>query len=303
MPKPGDSISECFTAAPRCTNCNAGTKWRSFPDGAKHLSLAPPLDVVRCSDCRLLFMHPRPSEAAMNEMFSGVVPSDLKIYAEQPANYGAVTEQRKQLFQERIRQLSASFDLASRPKILDIGASSGTMVEMAMKLGWDAYGIEPSEDGVAACNSKNLNVIQSKAEKLPFPDDFFDLVHSHHVFEHLQNPFEAAAEVYRVLKPGGKFFIEVPNQFDNIHFFRYRVTGNVPIRKRNIRSIHHFYYFSKRTLYNLFKQQNFEDIKVKSIYLSPRKGLAFLGSLITRLIGFFYLGGYLVQVSGRKAKK
>lgn len=300
MLRPGDNLSTFFTAVPRCPNCKPDTEWKSFPDGAKHLSLVPPLDVVRCSDCRLLFMHPRPSEDAINDMFAGVLPPDLKIYAGQPANYGAVTEQRKQLFQERIRQLSASYDLVQKPRMLDIGASSGTMVELAKELGWDAYGIEPSLDGVAACKSKNLNVVQSKAEKLPFPHNFFDLVHSHHVFEHLNNPFEAAAEVYRVLKPGGEFFIEVPNQFDNIHFFRYRIMGRVPVRKRGIRSIHHFYFFSKRTFYNLFKQQNFVDVKVRSIYLSPRKGLAYLGSLITRIIGGFYLGGYLIQVSGKK---
>lgn len=300
MSKPGENLSGCFASAPSCNKCRENTKWIAFPSGTRHLSLVQPLKVVRCSDCKLLFMDPRPSERAMDEIFSGVVPDDLKIYAEQPANYGAVTEQRKQLFEKRIKILSNNFDMNLNPKFLDIGASSGTMLEAAKELGWDVYGVEPSTTGVKACITKNLNVVLSKAEKLPFPDNSMEMVHSHHVFEHLDNPFEAAAEIYRVLKPGGLFFVEVPNQFDNIHFLRYRLFRRIPIRNRDIRSIHHFYFFSKSNLFNLFRDINFERVKVKSIYLSPRSGAGYIGSQILRWIGYFFLGGYLIQVTGRK---
>jgi len=39
--------------------------------------------------------------------------------------------------------------------------------------------------------------------ELPFADEQFDLVTSTAVFEHLYNPFQAASEIFRVLKPGG----------------------------------------------------------------------------------------------------
>ncbi len=293
-------MNEYFSAAPKCPSCKDNTCWKSFPAGTKHLNLQPPLEVVRCADCRLLFMHPRPSEKAMERMFAGKVPDELKEYAQQPADYGAVTEQRKKLFEERIQQLSVGIDFLKQPKMLDIGASSGVMVALAKDMGWDAYGIEPSLAGVERCRVKNLNVIQAKAEKLPYPDNFFDLVHSHHVFEHLNNPFEAAEEVFRVLKPGGRFFIEVPNQFDNIHFFRYRTFNNIPIRKRSIRSIHHFYFFSKKSLRQLFLDKGFRNVQIRDKYLSPRQGIAYWGSLLMRILGKLYLGGYLLQIQGVK---
>ncbi|MBV6429336.1 MAG: Ubiquinone/menaquinone biosynthesis C-methyltransferase UbiE [Haliscomenobacter sp.] len=293
-------MSEHFSPAPKCPKCKENTCWKSFPAGSQHLNLQPPLEVIRCVDCRLLFMHPRPSEKAMELMFAGAVPENLRDYAHQPANYGAVTEQKKQLFKERIQQLSTHFDLTKKNKMLDIGASSGVMVALAADMGWDAYGIEPSLSGVELCKAKKMNVLQSKAEKLPFPDNYFDLVHSHHVFEHLNNPFEAAAEVFRVLKPGGKFFIEVPNQFDNIHFFRYRMMGKVPVRKRGIRSIHHLYFFSKKNLQELLQNAGFNNVQVTDKYLAPRQGITFLGSLLIRVFGNFFLGGYLIQVEGNK---
>ncbi|MBK8130264.1 MAG: class I SAM-dependent methyltransferase [bacterium] len=39
--------------------------------------------------------------------------------------------------------------------------------------------------------------------ELPFADGQFDIVVSTAVFEHLYNPFQAAREIFRVLKPGG----------------------------------------------------------------------------------------------------
>jgi hypothetical protein len=71
--------------------------------------------------------------------------------------------------------------------------------------------------------------------KLPFNDNSFDLVLSQAVFEHLYDPFTAAAEILRVLKPGGTLYVEsafmqplhaVPYHFFNTtgwgleHFFK-----------------------------------------------------------------------------------
>jgi len=48
--------------------------------------------------------------------------------------------------------------------------------------------------------------------KLPFDDDFFDLVIMIRVIEHLMNPDNAVSEVYRVLRTGGLLIIATPNQ-------------------------------------------------------------------------------------------
>jgi SAM-dependent methyltransferase len=48
---------------------------------------------------------------------------------------------------------------------------------------------------------------------LPYADDQFDFIVMQHVLEHLEKPIPAIAQVLRVLKPGGRVFIEVPSNY------------------------------------------------------------------------------------------
>jgi ubiquinone/menaquinone biosynthesis C-methylase UbiE/uncharacterized protein YbaR (Trm112 family) len=54
------------------------------------------------------------------------------------------------------------------------------------------------------------------AESLPFHDASFDSAAAVHVLEHLPDDRKAASEVARVMRPGGRVFIGVPNSFDNM---------------------------------------------------------------------------------------
>jgi SAM-dependent methyltransferase len=47
-------------------------------------------------------------------------------------------------------------------------------------------------------------------EALSFADQSFDIILSNDVLEHVNLPEQAVAEIYRILKPGGEFFMTVP---------------------------------------------------------------------------------------------
>lgn len=49
--------------------------------------------------------------------------------------------------------------------------------------------------------------------KLPFADASFDMILSDWVIEHIEDPKAFAAEVYRILKPGGWFCARTPNKW------------------------------------------------------------------------------------------
>jgi SAM-dependent methyltransferase len=52
--------------------------------------------------------------------------------------------------------------------------------------------------------------VLAPAQVLPFRDDAFDVVFSFAVLEHVRDPFACAAEIVRVLKPGGSVYGQVP---------------------------------------------------------------------------------------------
>jgi SAM-dependent methyltransferase len=64
-------------------------------------------------------------------------------------------------------------------------------------------------------------------EYLPFSNNSFDLILSLHVLEHVKNPYVCAAEIMRVLKPGGKFIAVTP-YIVQVHGFPFHFFNPTP---------------------------------------------------------------------------
>lgn len=62
-----------------------------------------------------------------------------------------------------------------------------------------------------------LNEFQFDIGKIPFPDNYFHMIITSHVLEHVPDLKKALSELYRVLKPGGVGFIAFPATFKNDH--------------------------------------------------------------------------------------
>jgi SAM-dependent methyltransferase len=287
---------------PVCILCQSGES-EHFPWGDFHLNLLPPIAVRKCSRCGMIFLAPRPDHHLRLEMLQGSVPNELRTYAAQPANYAAVTTQRTGIFEKRLEQLYLLYKSRNRdraPIILDVGASAGNFVAIAREFGWKAFGIEPSSGGVRLARERGLIFPIGVAETLPFADNTFDIVHAHHVFEHLANPLTAVREAHRVLKSGGLIFIEVPNQLDNIMFHRDVWLGRLPQRQRTIRSIHHLWFFSPKTLRTMLVDIAFHNVVVRDSFAGVPQGWRMPLTIATRIVGRFAYGGDLLDAWGWK---
>lgn len=70
--------------------------------------------------------------------------------------------------------------------------------------------------------------VMADAHFLPFADQSVDAVYSNAVLEHVQRPWRVADEIYRVVRPGGKVFVNVPflNVIHDTHdYFRFTDKG------------------------------------------------------------------------------
>lgn len=112
-------------------------------------------------------------------------------------------------------------DLGAR-KVLDFGAGRGAFAELTR--GWrrrlqdlTEYGAEvwaADVDPVVKDHPcSDHQVVLDPAGPLPFADDFFDMIVSDVTFEHLDDPGAVAAELLRVLRPGGVICARTPNRY------------------------------------------------------------------------------------------
>lgn len=118
-------------------------------------------------------------------------------------------EERRYTDQDLIHAF-AQFTRWSGKRVLEVGVGMGTDFLQFGRARVDAYGIDLSPRS-AALTRKRLqlyglsgHVLLADAERLPFPDDQFDLVYSFGVLHHTPDPPRAIAEIYRVLKPCGQ---------------------------------------------------------------------------------------------------
>jgi SAM-dependent methyltransferase len=110
------------------------------------------------------------------------------------------------------RRIAPHMALADGGAILDVGAALGLYVGAWTRAGYDAVGVEPWPEAVAASAQvgaaigTELKIVEGVAERLPFADGSFDLVVAISVLEHVEDPRQVFAEVARVLRPGGGFY-------------------------------------------------------------------------------------------------
>ncbi len=107
-------------------------------------------------------------------------------------------------------------------KLLEIGSGLGDFVATCRSLGIEAYGVEPhnhSYGDLERVTRKFMShfklggdIIQRcEAERLPHPNDSFDVVFSYYVLEHVKDPSLVLRQSLRVLKRGGYLFFVFPN--------------------------------------------------------------------------------------------
>jgi SAM-dependent methyltransferase len=97
-------------------------------------------------------------------------------------------------------------------RILDVGCGLGTYVKKLREFSDHVYGVDIDPEKVAQAQQTLGLVYQAPAEELPFDEGFFDVVLLHEVLEHVEDDRQAVAEAYRVVRPGGRLVIFVPNR-------------------------------------------------------------------------------------------
>lgn len=127
------------------------------------------------------------------------------------------------------KELAAALAVREGSSILDVGSGIGGSARyLAATFHCKVTGIDltPSFVDVATMLSERTNLaeetrfLQADALALPFDDAMFDYAWTQHVAMNIENRPQLYSEIYRVLKPGGKFGIHdiIAGNGEPLHF-------------------------------------------------------------------------------------
>ncbi len=107
---------------------------------------------------------------------------------------------------------AAEFRSHASERVLEIGCGTGCDLLQFAKHGAIAFGIDITPEHIRLARERVGSlalVLYGDGTNIPFQDASFDYVYSHGVLHHLDQPRRMVEEIFRVLRPGGRFNVHV----------------------------------------------------------------------------------------------
>ncbi|HEU4683251.1 MAG TPA: class I SAM-dependent methyltransferase [Nitrospira sp.] len=217
--------------------------------------------VVKCVECSLVYVNPRPTEKEIREYYTD------EFYQAALSPHEALECNR-----ERIEAMYRHVADLRPGRALDIGCYKGEFLYFLKTKGWSVSGVEFYS---RPPNLFNLDIHYGAIEEAPFEARSFDLVTMWAVLEHVYDPKRTLARVRSLLKPTGRLVVLVPN-FNSIpgRFMRH---DDVP---------RHTTMFTRRTLTTMLRQTGYRVNAVEcgqDVYSGSVRGA--LNFLVKRMAG------------------
>lgn len=262
-----------------CPWCGAPSE-HTFITLQDHFLSHEPFEIYECDHCHLLFTQPRPAPDVIGKYYKS-------------ENYYSHQENKKG-FIPRIYEFVKSFNIKRKVRlaveglkpgnVLDIGCGVGDFLHALQGQGWSVTGIEPDDDARAIAQKRLGVSLLTPRDYASLPDHNFDLITLWHVLEHVDDLHSQIQEFQRLLKPGGRLLIAVPDfkSFDAQYYKSYWAAWDVP---------RHLNHFSPECIVSIFTQQSFQHIDNQKLvwdafyisYLSE----GYMGHSLALLRGFF----------------
>lgn len=202
------------------------------------------MTIVRCAACDLVYVSPTFDESHYRQVYASAeyqdIVRDLGIKSH---------DYRVQRFgTERVELMARHLEGVARPRYLDVGCSTGFVVEAARDRGWEAIGTDLNPSAIEFGASRGLDLRTAALEDAGFAPGSFDAVSLFDVLEHLFDPVRTLRACLTLLKPGGIVFLYVPN---------YDSASRLLMGKdaHFIWPTHHLNYYTPQTIRDLMRRE------------------------------------------------
>jgi ubiquinone/menaquinone biosynthesis C-methylase UbiE len=224
--------------------------------------------VVRCDDCGLLYVTPRPTFESLAHHY----PDDYFCYLT-PEDYpgfmrASIQKYNDELARQRISLIEKCIGTIPRgTSVLDVGCGIGDLLaNLEQQRACEVRGIDFKDSAVASARlTRHLNVDQATLTEAGYDSARFDLVTMIEYLEHESDPRAILNEARRILKPGGHLVLEIPDP----------TAWPARLFRNNWWNLHvprHLVLFSPQTLDRALTELGFESIEIRPFTMPYNMG-------------------------------
>jgi 2-polyprenyl-3-methyl-5-hydroxy-6-metoxy-1,4-benzoquinol methylase len=211
---------------------------------------------TRCQACALERIDPPPTDETLSAIYGKHYYDAWGLHSDA----STVSQLKKATFAYVLGQLP---DLPVNAKLLDCGAATGFLLEIAKERGFEPYGIELSEFGANAIAEKfgKDRAFRGEIEDASFPDagkGSFDAITMCDYIEHVRNPKRVLERAHQLLAPNGVIALTTPDT-DSL-------THRVLAKGWSHYKVEHLYYFGHENLARLLASAGFGKVEFKPLW-------------------------------------
>jgi len=239
--------------------------------GAAKVSVLP--DLLSCADCGLAF------SVEKHKPVSAYAPG---------LERGIYVSAKTKLFASALGWLERA--LPGRGRLLDLGCAGGELLRAAAARGWRGEGVEIDARLADLAAGSGCVVHRRPVEECGLDGGAYGAVTVFEVFSQMAAPAAAAAEIFRLLKPGGAVYIREFNAGFHLPLLRLQRGGLFKYLGLRPAVLHDFN-FTPRSLRVLLERAGFREVRISNS--PPTSGDPYrtggrLGGFSTGLLKFLY---------------
>jgi len=202
--------------------------------------------LVQCRDCGHMMLHPPPAGAERDRFRDDQLHENNRGRQE----FSRLKEGTARLYLDLVRRCRGGHG----GRLLEIGSGTGELLSVAAELGYEATGVEISEEACIRARQRHgdgIRIVRGGIDSLP-EKNYYDVCIVADAIEHVIDPRFFLDRVYDLLTPAGVVIVATPS----LESWSARVMRNRWLEFK----LQHLHYFTLETLHSLLFRAGLQPI-------------------------------------------
>jgi 2-polyprenyl-3-methyl-5-hydroxy-6-metoxy-1,4-benzoquinol methylase len=222
----------------------------------------------RCPQCGLECISPQPDDETLGQFYN----SSYFAHYQSELNPQIVRAMKRATYANQLRHLRLGTSAAGQQRLLDCGAATGYLAELAKEMGWDAFAIEYSEFGAKACEKLlgSARVYRGQVQEAAFaanPEGQFSIITMFDFIEHVREPRAVLQWAREQLGSEGVLLLTTPQVGSLSWLLMGRQWFHYTARE-------HLWFFSPESLRRLLEEIGFRSVDIRPLAKAVTVGYA-----------------------------